>query len=426
MSIRGGIRSFHFVEYCPIILLAITLSVLMHARSFLTIHREGDEIVYLSLSREMNWDLSHYTTQDDANVSKYPGSIYRSSLFHHPPVFPLMLKLGTALFSDPVFMGLLCENVAIWLLLYYAWRWMVFQQMPVAWGTVAVVGVTFCPLLLSSSVMLHHDCLMGCLMAAGLVAYIEALQQPTLMRAVVAAVLLCLGFNVRYNALIFIPVLVALPIYDFRCFPRAQAISGSSSKKKISRTDPRWRVCAIVFATLIVVGFQHYYRVLWAYGSLMPSRFLQIDPDAAEFSPFLRAVLEAKPWKTVLNLVLIYPILLSFLLPPIYAPVVRALRAGSREVLFVPVFLYLLAVELYFSYSQLRYFATVTPCLFLGLPYLIREQSARYRTIMSGLAAVSLMQMLATGFLKTQISPPGTMAIIPAIYVYLPMLQPLL
>ena len=62
----------------------LLLCVLMHAKSFSVSHIEGDEIVYLTLAREMNWDFSGYSTQHDAAVRRFPHSIYRQELFHHP------------------------------------------------------------------------------------------------------------------------------------------------------------------------------------------------------------------------------------------------------------------------------------------------------------------------------------------------------
>jgi hypothetical protein len=420
---NGGLRAFQFREYRHLWLLAVGLSLLMHARSFWQKHEEGDELAYVALAREMNWDLSHYTTRDDPVVSKFPYSIYRSSLFHHPPLFPLVLKYGQTLFGNPTLPGLIFENISICILLYYTWRWMVFQRMPACWGTIAFAGVTFCPLLLSSSVLLHHDALMGCYMTCGLVAYIEALQRPTVFRAIIAALLLTAGLNLRYNALIFLPILVALQVDNL--YRREPTDAGGKTSPAIVpvATKSRWLVFGIVASFVLTFGLQHYYRILATYGSLLPSSFIRVDPDAANYSQFIRNVLERRPWKTALHLVLIYPILLSLLNPAIYAPVLRSLRNRSRNSLFTPIFLYLFAVEFYFSYSQVRYFATVTPCLFLSLPFLIREQSQRRREILAGIAAVSLMLMFATGFGKTQMSPADSMVIVPAPFFYLPPLR---
>ncbi len=423
MSHDSRLRSFHFDQYRQLWVLGLGFILLMHAASFWKPHLEGDEVVYLTLARDMNWDLSHYTTCDDPTVRTFPCSIYRSSLFHHPPLFPLILKFGYLICGRPIIFGLLFENAAMGLLLYYAWRWMVFQQLPVVWGAIAFAGITFCPLLLSSSVLLHHDALMGGFMACGLVAYVEALQRPTVTRAFIAGALLTIGFNLRYNALIFLPVLVVLQIDQIFRSRYDKPDSQTKTADAAPSQNHRWLVFGIVMTMVMTIGLQHYYRVLATYGSLMPSSFLQMTAKEAEFSPYLRTVMERKPWKTALHLVLIYPILLAFLCPPVYRPLLKSLRSGSRDAVFIPIFLGLFAAEFYFSYSQTRYFATVTPCLFLGLPIMIRLQSPRTRTILIGLAAISLMLMFATGFAKTQASAPDSMAIIPAPCYYIPPLR---
>lgn len=422
----GELHRFQFLEYRRIWFLAIGFSILMHASSFWWAHTEGDELVYLALAHEMKWDLSHYTTRDDPTIRKFPDSIYRGPLFHQPPLLPLVLKLGQVTIGSAVDAGLLFENVAIWLLLYYTWRWMVFQRMPILWGSIALAGVTFCPLLLSSSTRLHHDALMACFMVSGLVAYIEALQRPGILRATIAGLLLSIGLNLRYNALIYLPILFVLQLDNVVRSGMQNTSSEPVPQKLPTSSASRWLAFGIVGGLVATVGLQHYYRVLANYGSLMPSSFLHLDPDAAEFSPFLRSVLERQPWKTALHLVLIYPILFAFALPAVYVPLLRRLREGSREVLFTPIFLYLFAVEFYFSYSQVRYFATVMPCLYLALPLMIRDQTSRYRTILGGLAALSLMLMFATGFGKTQATSPESMLIVPAPFFYLPPLMPLL
>lgn len=423
MADQSGLRSFHFREYLQIFLLSVTVSLLLHASSLWKRHDEGDEIAYLALARQMNWDLSHYTTRDDREVSQFPSSIYRGPVFHHPPLFPLVLKIGDAILGNAVVAGFLFANAVMIVMLYYTWRWLVYQQIPPSWGAMAFAGVTFCPLLLASTMLLHHDALMGCLMASGLVAYLEALRWPSVKNALIAAALLVAGLNVRYNALIFLPCLAALQIDHLLRPAPALPATPSTGKRRSEKPAGGWLVFAIVAPLVLTVGLHHYLRVFLAYGSLLPSSFLIATPDADKFSPYLQYVARQTPWKTAINLVSIYPILLAFLIPMTYRPVLRSLREGSRAALFTPIFLFLLAVEFVFSYSQIRYFATITPCLYLGLPFLLQNQPARNRTIVGWLVAFSLLLMFATGFARTECFPPGQMAVIPALYFFIPPLQ---
>src|SRR4051812_42550630 len=113
--------------------LATLVSLLLHAPSFTMIHNEGDEVVYQGLASEMNWDLSRYSTAGIPQLRHFPFSIYRHPLSHQPPLYPLVLKLGQAL-HDPVLMGLLFNNLAMALLLYFAWRWAVLTGIPYGWA----------------------------------------------------------------------------------------------------------------------------------------------------------------------------------------------------------------------------------------------------------------------------------------------------
>ena len=138
----------------------LLLCVLMHAKSFSVSHIEGDEIVYLTLAREMNWDFSGYSTQHDAAVRRFPHSIYRQELFHHPPLYPLVLKIGM-LFQQAVFFGLAFQVLAMALLLIFARRAAQLCELPPRLQAVLYAGMTFGPLLMFSTGRLHHDGLLA-------------------------------------------------------------------------------------------------------------------------------------------------------------------------------------------------------------------------------------------------------------------------
>ncbi|MFO0427109.1 MAG: glycosyltransferase family 39 protein [Planctomyces sp.] len=400
-------------DYRQIWWIFAVISLVMHIPSLFEPHLEGDEEVYLTLAKQMNWDLSHYTTKDDPDISQFPNSIYRSELFHHPPLYPLVLKIGATLLGNAALTGLLFSNAVMALMLYYVSRWMAFSGIPPVWALPAFAGVTFCPLLLSSTMLLHHDAIMGCLMACGLVAYIEALRKPSVAGAVAAALLLTLGLNVRYNSILFLPCLIAIQVFAIRR-TRTSAADGKTQNHNSSN----WLVFGIVMAFVMTVGLQHFYRILFTYGSLLPSAFLIQDANSEQFSAFLAIVAAQTRGRTAIELALIYPVLTAFLIPFLYVPVVRSLREKRFEFLFTPIFLYLLIVEFYFSYTQPRYFATITPCLYLGLPTLIRNQSSRIQSFLFFLCGLSLLFMITTGYEKSRVAPPDAMRIIPSTLHY--------
>jgi hypothetical protein len=417
------VRSFFFSRYLQFWVFGAAITLLLRASSFSQPHAEFDELVYLTLARDMGWDLSHYTTKDDPKISRLPFSIYRQPLFHHPPLYPLILKIGATLGGDPVYVGLAFAQASVLLLLFYAWRLMVFLRLPPEWGVISLVGVTFCPLLLSSTVMLHHDALMGIYLACGLVACVEALDRPSWGRAFLAGVLLALAFNLRYSALVALPLPLLLQIYQLR--RAGAAVRGPAQKTRQAPAARRWLVIGVVYALLLTVGMQHYYRILVTYGTLNPYRFVRPDANVMNFNAFVRSVMLMTPGRMALYLILVFPILLVFVLPWTYKPLRDAWRERSWALVFPLLFLYLLSVQFVSAYQQLRYFAAVTPLLYLALPFIVRGAGGWFRVLVTALAALSLLFMITTGFAKTQTRNPAAVDIIPAPIYYLPPLRPL-
>jgi hypothetical protein len=418
----GGpaMRSFYFSRYLQFWVFAAVLSLFLRANSFYVPHIEGDEQVYLTLASQMGWDLSHYTTMDVPEIARFPYSIYRQPLFHHPPLYPLILKTGAALGWHPVLVGLLFANASMWLLMYYVWRLMFFLRIPPEWGVTAFAGVTFCPLLLASTFMLHHDALVGIYLACGLIAYVEALDQPSIRRALLAGILLCLAFNLRYSALAALPVPLLLQLYQLRRQgPPVRVISRKSKQMPAAPAHPRWLVFGVVSALLFTAGMQHYYRILATYGTLNPSSFVRPDANVAEFSAFLNQVAHMTPRTMALYLVLVFPILLIFVLPWTYKLLWLAWRERSWPAAFALFFLYFLGVQFVFTYHQLRYFAAVTPFLYLTIPFLLLRAEGWFRVLVCGLGVLSLLFMITTGFAKTQMRSPEAVDIVPAPIYYL-------
>lgn len=423
MSTKNSSNIWLIPGYRGLLALAFGVTLMLHFRSFCVPHTEGDEVVYLTLARDMNWDLGHYTTRDDPTVSQFPDRIYRSDLFHHPPFFPLVLKVGGLLLGNAPLAGLLFANLAMAFLLYATCRWMCHLQIEPTWGAIALAGVTFCPLLLASSMLVHHDALMGCFMAVGLIAYLEALRQPSLVRAILAGIILCIGLNLRYNSLLFLPILLGIQINHFYRPPFQPGIRATPSRDE-TKPVSNLLVPGVVGILILTVGLHHYYRILATYGSLLPSSFLIADASAINW-PYVQRVARATRWRTILHLSMIFPILLVFLLPATYRLIWQNWKQRLWGSIFPMVFLFLLLAEMWFSYSQIRYFATITPCLFLGLPWLLKNLPPISQKIACYLAALSLLMMIGTGFFRTQVAPPGAMEIMPVLYWYFPPLLPL-
>lgn len=417
-------QSFWYRHYLSIWTLAVAISLLLRAGSFWGPHNENDERVYLYLSQHMGWDTTRYSTEDNAEFRKFPWSIYRQPLFHQPPMLPLVLKTGGLILGNPIQAGILFNNASVCILLFGVWRWMVRLRVPPAWGAVAFAGVTFCPLLLSSTSMLHNDGLLGIYLACGLIAFVEVLEEPTVGKAFLAGALLTIALNLRYNALIALPL---LPVFVWYQRSRNRQ-SNHSDQANAERSRPihpqqRWVALAIVFGLVATLGMQHYYRILAAYGTLNPESFVQLDTDAAQFNDYVRMIVQQQRWKMLVFLALIFPVFLVFLLPSTWRAVKDGLRDRSWGPIALLAFVYLFSVQLAISYNQIRFFAAVMPWLYLGMPFLGMAVTGWQRWAIVGISVLALLMMITTGFAKTQTRPPATVDVIPSLIYYLPPLR---
>jgi hypothetical protein len=408
-------------------------------------HSEGDEFVYYVLSQRMGWDLSNYTTKDDPRVNDFPYTIYRGPVFHHPPLLPLVLKAGSQFTMNPL---LLLPGVAATRLkadsrapivpaecvaaafafqvfvcvaaLWYAWRFAVLVELEPQWGIASLVGIAICPLVLFSTVRIHHDGLMGLMLLCGLVAFAEAIDKGRLLCAVEAAVWLVAAMNVRFNAIAALPVILLMPFY--RRTPDRDSVPRRMGRNVTIASRPRWLVASIVFVAVLTLGLQHYARLFAAYGTLWPSAMIQPLAGVTKFSPFLAFVEKMDRTWVCWELVAMFPLAILFLAPWNLRQFVEDLRARRWPVAFVAAFGFLFAVQLVFAYKPVRYFAAVTPLMHLSWPYLLKTGASRPCALWSGwgIAGVTALLMITTGFLNATLHEPDQAAVIPSLVFYWP------
>lgn len=396
---------------------ALALAFFQRVPSFFKEHTEGDEVVYVALAAEMGWDLSHYTTKDDPRVSRHPYSIVRQPLFHHPPLYALVLKTGDELFSAPVAFGLLFGNAVLLLTFYYAYRWLQLIDASPATSAVVFAGLTICPLLLFSTSRVAHDGILGMLLACAVVSLIISLERPSILRATVAGLLWVLALNTRYTALAMLPLLPMIQIYSFyRRSPQSPGHSGDVARPAMHSV---WTSIAIVWGLVLTLGLQHYMRILSTYGSLLPSDFITLEGN--EFSPFVRGLAERTRLGAVGSLLAIYPIGLALATPAAYRALWRSGLDHDWPPVMAVVGVYCLAVLLLFSFQQVRYFAVATPCLYLALPLLFEPRLiGRFWPWSLALGAASLMLMVTTGFLNAVLAPPGLADVAASLFYFVP------
>jgi hypothetical protein len=444
---RPGVRS-----YLVAFLWCAGVTVLLHSSMLFKSHSEGDELVYFVLSQQMGWDLSNYTTKDDPRVNSFPYTIYRNPVFHHPPLLPLVLKAGAQFTANPLLQftrtvpprsrnsatsdyvaaapiaaAFLFNVVVSVAALWYACRLLVVCEIGPRYGVAALVGIALCPLVLCSTVRIHHDGLAGLLLLCGFVAFAESLEHRSVVRALEAAFWLVAAMNVRFNAIAALPLLFLMPVYAFT--KRRSAVPTGSSKSgsgyaESRRPRPAWLAPVIVLGALLTLGMQHYYRLIATYGTLWPGAFVQPIGDVTKFSPFLAIVERTTRPGVCWELAAIFPFAVLFVAPWTVRHYWRDWQARKWPAWFVLVFAFLFVTQLSFSYKQLRYFAAVTPFIHVCWPYLLRLTPLRewLKWSVWGLGSVTLLLMVTTGFLNASLHDPDQTLILPSLTIYWPTL----
>jgi hypothetical protein len=424
------------------------ITILVHCPMLFKPHAEGDELVYYVLSQRMGWDLSNYTTKDDPRVNDLPYTIYRGPVFHHPPLLPFVLKVGSQFRMNPLLLvpgvanprakadsptvsGECVAAVFVFEIfvcvatLWYAWRFAVLVGLEPRWGIASLVAISVCPLVLFSTVRIHHDGLMGLMLVCGLVAFAEALDKGRLLFAVEAAVWLVATMNVRFNAIVALPIILGMPFYRRNVDRRSDRPRNGKGAKKIipvQATRPQWLVAAIVVTAVLTAGLQHYFRLFAAYGTLWPTTMIQPLPGVSQFSPLLALVDRMNRSWVCWELVAMFPLALLFAAPWNVRQFAEDMRARRWPPVFVAAFAFLFVVQLVFAYKPVRYFAAVTPLMHLCWPYLLRIMPARPWLVGStwGVAGLTVLLMITTGFLNATLHDPDQAAVIPSLVLYWP------
>jgi hypothetical protein len=426
------------------------ITVLIHCPMLFKTHSEGDEFVYYVLSQRMGWDLSNYTTKDDPRVNDLPYTIYRGSVFHHPPLLPLVLKAGSRFTMNPLLLlpGVATPRVktdprspivpgecvaaafafevfvcvaALW----YACRFATLVGLEPQWGIAALVGIALCPLVLFSTVRIHHDGLMGLMLLCGLVAFAEALDKGRVICAVEAAVWLVAAMNVRFNAIAALPIIFVMPFYSRTVNQRPKSRRGEISKEQATAARAvrlRWIVPAIVIGSVLTAGLQHYFRLFAAYGTLWPTAMIQPLPGVTRFSPLLALVERMNRAWVGWELAAMFPLAILLLAPWTLRQCLKDLRCRLWPAMFVAAFGFLFAVQLVFAYKPVRYFAAVTPLMHLCWPYLLRIKPPHEWLVWCtrGVAGLTVVLMVTTGFFNATLHDPDQAAVIPSLVFYWP------
>jgi hypothetical protein len=390
---------------------------LLHVRSFNRPHEEGDEKVYLAVAESTGWDLSNYSTRDDPEVSTYPYSIYRQELFHHPPLYTLVLKLGLS-FGKPVFAGLIFQVMSMALLLVFARRVARLFELSDGLQSALYAALSLCPLLLFSTTRLHHDGLLAIFAFCAFTMFIEALNASSTRKAIAAGLLFVLALNVRYNAIALLPLIFVFQLFHLYRQSDDPAVMHTAVIRDLSQ----WKCFSIVAMLVLIFGLPHYYRVFATYGSLIPSSFITPDPNIEVWSEFTRRLHQRSRFQVSVYLIAIFPMLLTWFTGSHFRLVAAKVRERSWAPMYLMLAVSLFLVHMIMLHQQVRYFAVVTPFMFVWFVLQIQAADDRARSFLWKTAAFTLFLMSLGGF-ASAIFRPTIAQVVPSLISLLPFLN---
>jgi len=392
------------------------ISILFHLKSFYLTHNEGDEIVLKTLAKEMNWDLSHYTTMDDKRVRQFPSKIYRQRLFFHPPFYALVLKFGQFL-GDSVLWGLLFQNVSFILLIGFMCRVLFVLRLSRSAVVMALAFLVLCPVLLYSTTKLHVDGLLSIYFFCGVTLFVESLIKESLIKSFLSGILLIIALNMKYTALAMTPILFFVQVYYLYI-----KIDHDKNCQQIVFDWENWKYFLIMGIPVLLLGGQHFVRFFLEYGTLSPRHFSTTMEEALAWNRFLVTVLSRTRFHSISYLLAIFPLFSIYLTPPLWIYCKNHFKTKEWGFIYVAISVYLLVIFFLYSYKQLRYLAPIFPFTYLAIILVWEKASPRVQKYYSGLIIISLFLMCTTGF-RNIILFPLSAKIVPSIFDYIPFLQ---
>ena len=175
-------------------------------------------------------------------------------------------------------------------------------------------------------------------------------------------------------------------------------------------------------AMIAILGLPHYYRILATYGTLIPSAFIVPDTDAAQWNEFVQKAYDRTRPRLILYIVVMFPILVTWCTPSYFRFIRSELRSRTWTPIYLLITLFFFAAVLTMFHDQLRYFAPMTPFLFVTLALQLRSVEGKARPIFFWLSGLTLLSMM-TSSLAAAIFNPGTAVVIPGLFFLIPYLR---
>jgi 4-amino-4-deoxy-L-arabinose transferase-like glycosyltransferase len=181
-----------------ILLFALTLR--LHA--LLIVHSENDEIIYQTLAEKVTKNLSDYTLQGTSLLPQLPKGTYDQPLFLRPPLFVYLLALFSA-FHAAALLPILSGLGVLWAT-FAIGKKLAFQENT---ALVACLVLSFCPILLFSSVRILIDGLLALLVSGTLLLFLTALEEEKKSLVIFSGVTFGLALLTKETAVLILPVL---------------------------------------------------------------------------------------------------------------------------------------------------------------------------------------------------------------------------
>ena len=173
------------------------------------------------------------------------------------------------------------------------------------------------------------------------------------------------------------------------------------------RNPTHWRLFAILVLPVLLLGLQHHVRFLLEYGTLSPS--LLVTPDeGAILGRWSQSVYARTHLDMLWYLVAVFPLLLIFAFPQVYARFGRLLRERRWEFVYVAVVFYLFGVLFAFQHNEMRYLAPAMPFLYVSIAVIWHVGDRTLKRRMLYLLVISFVTMITTGYLNTIAWPKRT------------------
>lgn len=372
---------------------------LFHVPTFHLPHKEGDELVYLGLSRKTSWTLGDYTTSGIDQVNEYPARMYRAPYFIHPPFFPLLLK-SLGLLGDPITLGL-AANAA----LHIACCILVASCVRLLGGSaaaqmIAALTTAQCPVLMAATVKLHIDAWSGFLLLLSVHVLLHAARDRSPLLWLLAGLVYGCALNTKLTALASLPGFLLVSWLLGR----------------------RWGVlwqAALFWVMAFALAAPHCINLLREYSTLYPSDLLVHDRPTSDF---LKKILARGHLRALLYTFALTPFTLLWLTPGFWRFGAPEARGGTMIGAVVIVFINLWAAVSIVHYATERYWALYLPTFYVLVGLVVDRWLRRQARFVPGLLVV-VWGLMATSALFIGVLFPVNDVVVPSLVLFLPSLR---